>query len=159
MNKSYKNISLWFAAIISIVSTSCNTLEMPIFKNLENIQISSIQDGVTIQSTLTIYNPNWHRLSLNELKYFVILDSIKNWRRKTSESFLINGKDSIDLITSFNFSKMHSEQIISINDSSQIKVVCSTLIPIIKKRFYFDIDLNILDHIEKLTEDIISKKQ
>jgi len=159
MNRSYKNISLWFAAIISIMATSCNTLEMPIFKSLDNIQVSSLQDSVTIQSAVTIYNPNWHRLSVNELEYFVMLDSVKIGEGKTSESFSIDGKDSLELITSFNFSKMHSEQIISIHDSSLIKVVCSTLIPIIKKKFYFDIDLNILDHIEKLTEDIISKER
>ena len=60
---------------------------MPIFKNLENIQISSIQDSITIQSTLTIYNPNWHRLSVNELKYFVILDSIKIGEGKLQSLF------------------------------------------------------------------------
>ena len=158
MSRSYKNISLWLSAIISIMATSCNTLEMPIFKSLDNIQVSSLQDSVTIQSTVTIYNPNWHKLSVNDLDYFVILDSVKIGEGKTSESFSINGKDSIDLITSFNFSTIHSEQIISINDSSQIKVVCSTLIPIIKEKFYFEIDLNILDHLEKLTEDIISKE-
>ena len=116
--------------------SSCNSLEMPQFKSIDNIEISTIKDSITINSSIKLFNPNWHRLTVNNLEYFIMLDSILIGEGTTSDSFFIYGNDSLELETSFHLAKLPIEQMISLNDSSEIRLVCSTLLPIIKKRFY-----------------------
>jgi LEA14-like dessication related protein len=148
-----------FTTVLCIIFASgCNTLQAPLFIDVEGFDVESHSDSVYINSDIIIYNPNWHKLEVSKFMYSVFLDTIHLGEGVFKDELTLPSKDSTIISTRFLLNNFELENFVNLSDSALLTVKCSTLIPIVNSTYSFEYEIELFQHLEKLINHSLIKE-
>ena len=148
-----------FVAFLGIIfSSGCNTLQPPLFIDVDGFDVESNSDSVYINSDIIIYNPNWHKLEVSELMYSVFLDTIHLGDGVFKDELSLPSKDSTIISTRFLLNNLELEHFVNLSDSVLLTIKCSTLLPIVNSTYSFEYEIELFQHLEKLIDHSLRKE-
>ena len=153
-----KVIYILVALSCILLSSGCNTLQPPMLINVENFDIVNKSDSIYIESDIIIYNPNWHKLVASEMKYSLFIDSTHLGSGVFDEKLLLPSKDSTLISTRFLLNNLDIENFVNLNDSSILTVKCFTSLPIIKREYSFEFNIDLFNHLGILLDQSLAKE-
>lgn len=130
--------------IILLLTISCSVIETPKIVSINNIEIiKEDTDSIFVNTKINVYNPNSFSLSTKNIFYNLYLDSVFIGKGNVVNGLMLNKNNNsyINSILTINKNKLKSFS--NLKDSVMLKILGSTNISFIPKKFYFDFDYTI----------------
>lgn len=127
-----------------IFIASCSPISSPEIMSIENIKINDQNsEKFFLRSSIEIFNPNKFTISSKDVSYNLYLDSIYIGNGLFKDGLVLEKKKKSLVQTSLTINKEVLKSITGIKDSVSLKILGSTSLPLIPKKYYFDFNYKI----------------
>ena len=145
--------------IILVVTISCSGIESPKIISINEVEIiKEDSESFFINSKINVYNPNSFSVSPKNISFNLYIDSVYIGRGDVGNGLILNKKNNSFINSTIIINKNKLESFSILKDSFALKILGSTNISFIPKKFYFDFDYKIYtdDFIKVFTDRLIN---
>ncbi len=138
--KVLKFIFLSFLLIVLLFIFSLNNIKNQKFISIENFElIEEKTNHIVIDCDFKIFNPNWYNVKTNDVIFKLYSDTIYFGDGKLNNNIILPKKDTVLLSSTLKINKSILNSFDNLEDHINLNVFGSTSVPIISKRYYFNI--------------------
>tara|TARA_B110000879_G_scaffold143654_1_gene186693 strand:+ start:1117 stop:1989 length:873 start_codon:yes stop_codon:yes gene_type:complete len=138
-----KTIFIILFAILGF-TISCSSFETPKIISVGDVQITKEDsESLFIDSKINVYNPNSFSISTKDVSFNLYLDSVYIGKGEVNNELVLGKKTNSNVNSSLIIKKSNLKSFLSLKDSITLKILGSTNISYIPKKFYFDFDYKI----------------
>jgi len=144
-----------------LIITSCSSIEAPKIISINNVEIiKENSEFFFIDSQISVYNPNRFSISTKDISYNLYIDSIYIGKGDFDKGLLLEKNNNSNITTSLIINKSTLKSFSNLKDSISLKILGSSSIPYIPKKYYFDFDYKIYPNdlitffTDRLIEDV-----
>ena len=153
--------AIFYLLIISsfIFIGACSSIQEPKLISIDKVElIDDTDEEFSIETDLSIYNPNWFDISTDDIAFKIFVNTIYVGSAEIAGGVLIAKKDTSNVVSLLKIQKNYLDSNININDSVLVNAIGTTKIPYINKDFYFEFDykINLSDYILPFANEIIT---
>ena len=153
--------AIFYLLIISsfILIGACSSIQEPKLISIDKVElIDDTDEEFSIETDLSIYNPNWFDISTDDIAFKIFVNTIYVGSAEIAGGVLIAKKDTSNVVSLLKIQKNYLDSNININDSVLVNAIGTTKIPYINKDFYFEFDykINLSDYILPFANEIIT---
>jgi LEA14-like dessication related protein len=153
--------AIFYLLIISsfILIGACSSIQEPKLISIDKVElINDTDEEFSIETDLSIYNPNWFDISTDDIAFKIFVNTIYVGSAEIAGGVLIAKKDTSNVVSLLKIQKNYLDSNININDSVLVNAIGTTKIPYINKDFYFEFDykINLSDYILPFANEIIT---
>mgnify|MGYP001163526234 CR=1 FL=1 len=144
--------------VILVVTFSCSAIKSPKIISISNVEIiKEDSESLFINSQINVYNPNSFSVSTKNVSFNLYLDSVFIGKGDVVNGLILNKKNNSYINSTLIINKNKFKSLSSLKDSIALKILGSTNISFIPKKFYFDFDYKIYpdDFIKVFTDRLI----
>lgn len=134
---------------------SCTSFETPKIMSVDDVQITrEDSESLFIDSKINVYNPNSFSISTKDISFNLYIDSVYIGKGDNINKLVLGKKTNSNINSSLIIKKSKLKTFLNLKDSITLKILGSTNIFNIPKKFYFDFDYRIYpkDFITLFTE-------
>lgn len=134
---------------------SCTSFETPKIMSVGDVQITKEDsESLFIDSKINVYNPNSFSISTKDISFNLYIDSVYIGKGENIKELVLGKKTNSNINSSLIIKKSKLKTFLNLKDSITLKILGSTNISHIPKKFYFDFDYKIYpkDFISLFTE-------
>ena len=153
--------AIFYLLIISsfILIGACSSIQEPKLISIDKVElINDTDEEFSIETDLSIYNPNWFDISTDDIAFKIFVNTIYVGSAEIAGGVLIAKKDTSNVVSLLKIQKNYLDSNININDSVLVNAIGTTKIPYMNKDFYFEFDykINLSDYILPFANEIIT---
>jgi LEA14-like dessication related protein len=146
----------FLVVLLVLVITACSAIKDPQLVSIENVDVQSNNEYLSVVTDLKIYNPNRFALRSKDVNIELFMDDLFVGNISLLSTFNVKKQDTLKLRSRLNLEPHLFQQNINLNDTLNLRIKGSAKVSFIPLNYKFDIDHQLM--LSDLLDPLLEKK-